>query len=125
MTIEHYDDWKQVHERYPQCSYEIYNAAVAEERVRERIAEDLWAFHAGYLADMTSLPEVIFSALSNQMNEDASPHIRRLIDVSCGFEAFALDVIKLNGRGFYLADYDGHEQTIKVDGRFFYVYRNQ
>lgn len=121
--MEHYDDWKQVRERYPDWDYEIYSPAVAEERVRERIAEDLWAFHAGYLADMTSLPEVIFSALSNQMNEDASPHIRRLIDVSCGFEAFALDVIKLNGRGFYIAQYDQYEQPIMVGGHLFYVYR--
>jgi len=103
--------------------YLVCTDEIADEKVKEYIADTLWAFNASFLSVMTDLPEEVFEALSENCENGNEP-IRKLIDKTCGFDDFVHEAVAADGRGHFLAGYDGKEIEIDVDGETYYIYRN-
>lgn len=96
----------------------------ADEAVTESIKGSVWAFNANFLADQTDLPFEVFEALQRDMSEDANDAILRLIERSDDeFDGFVNQAVSYDGRGHFLAGYDGYEHDVVIDGETFYVYR--
>lgn len=90
----------------------------AAELAREDISESLWAFNAKFLASQTGIDVEVFKAIqANDRCEDNTPAIRLLVDGTCGFESLADEAISTDGRGHFLATYDGEE--CELDGNLF------
>ena len=87
----------------------------------------MWAFNDEFLAEMTGLPAVIFKALQPQC-ENSNDAVLALVDKTCGLEDFAQTAIDADGRGHFLATYDGeeHEESFtdeQGDEQTLYFYR--
>lgn len=87
----------------------------ADEECARYIADSLWAFNPDFLEGETGIPKEVFEALQPQY-ENANETIERLIT---DMEGFVQSAIGADGRGHFLASYDGNE--CEQDG--FYVYR--
>ena len=92
----------------------------ADDMVAERIKDSLWAFRTEFLADHCSvrLNRKAIAALAKvqaELAEDANDLIQALVDVEDVISA----AIAADGRGHFLASYDGHEVELK-DGFFGY-----
>ncbi len=83
----------------------------ADEAAREYIRESVWAFRPEFLAGY--VPEGIdadtLQAIQGERCEDANAPILALIEAGSRFEDFAADAIGADGRGHFLAQYDGDE----------------
>jgi hypothetical protein len=94
----------------------------ADERAREYIEESLWAFNASFLSGMTGLDERVFTALSKQC-EDANDAVLALVKSTCGIDDLVEAAIAADGRGHFMASYDGAESEVKYEDEFYYIYR--
>jgi len=105
--------------------YLVLTDEEADDLVRERIEESLWAFNAEFIASHTK-PRLAGPAVKalrevqEKLCERANDLVLALID---DFDRFVQDAIGADGRGHFLAQHDGHENEIKVDGTFYYIYR--
>ena len=101
--------------------YLILTDEEADERVAERIQDDLWAFKPSFLASMTEVDESVFEAIqANNKCEGNNDAIRSIVDATCGLDALIELAIELDGRGHFLSSYDGDENELP-DG--LYIYR--
>lgn len=93
----------------------------ADESAKEAIGQIVWAFRPGFIA--AYVPDGIgagtIEAIQGDRCEDANAPILALIEAGSGFDDFAADVIASDGRGHFLASYDGEEQ----DAGGFVVFR--
>lgn len=106
--------------------YRVFTDEQADEHVREEIEYSLWAFnpdfvikHCSNFEDMTE--EEFESAVSSLQYaqrgcENANGLVRALID---DMDDFVEDAVMCDGRGHFLAYYDGAEN--EQDG--YYIYR--
>jgi hypothetical protein len=96
----------------------------ADEAAYEYIADSLWAFNPSFLASETDLPKEVFQAIAdNDKHESNNEAIRAIIDATCGFESFAGAAISADGRGHFLAAYDGDENSHEIEGKTFFIYQ--
>ena len=86
------------------------------------IEETLWAFTPSFLSYMTNLPEEVFQFLSEKC-EDANDPILRIVKSTCGIDKLVNEAICADGRGHFIASYDGEENEFVGGGRYFYIYR--
>lgn len=103
------------------AEYLVLTYAEADERAREYIAESLWAFNPTFIASHSKVLHSIAAVkalgqMQAELCEDANPLVRAMID---DLEHFMDDAIKADGRGHFLAQYDGEE----VEAYGFYIYR--
>mgnify|MGYP003650173518 CR=1 FL=1 len=95
--------------------YEATNAC------REYIEESLWAFNYSFLAGhskaIAAIPEKDFQAMQGKLCESFNEAVKAMVD---DFDYFVEDAINTDGRGRFLAGYDGEE--LELDGDF-YAYR--
>jgi len=94
----------------------------ADEVAAEYILSSLWAFRPSFLSGETGLPEEVFSALSKQC-EGANDAVEALIKGSCGLSDFISEAVAADGRGHFIATYDGEESEVVLGGECYYVYR--
>jgi hypothetical protein len=80
----------------------------ADTLVVEHIIDSLWAFRPEFLADETGLPVEAFAALSD-LCEGAQEPILAMVQATCGTNILAASAISSDGRGHFLAQYDGEE----------------
>jgi hypothetical protein len=113
-------------ETYDDCSYSdhlILTDEEADERTAESIRQSAWAFNASFLVGY--LPEgvgtEVIEALQPQC-EGANDAILAMIGER--FDEFVADAISADGRGHFLAGYDGNENEFTHAGRDWYAYRN-
>lgn len=111
------------------AEYLILTDAEADELAREEIGRSLWAFNADFILEhahksdeLTSFEwlagiESIKKAQAEQC-EDFNGIARCLVG---NLEQFASDAISADGRGHFLATYDGEE--IEMDGPGLFAYR--
>ena len=102
--------------------YAIGTDEEADEAAREYIQDSLWAFNASFIIGECNLDYSLEDMITNWQQEkceSANDGIRSLIDNSCGIDEFVNSAISADGRGHFLATYDGNE--IEQDG--FYIYR--
>jgi hypothetical protein len=93
----------------------------ADEMAAERIVDTLWAFKTEFLAGYCSVTlnrraVAALAKMQSELCEDANDLIKALVDVEDVISA----AIAADGRGHFLAGYDGHE--VELDGGF-YGYR--
>lgn len=84
---------------------------------REYIRDSLWAFRPGFIAKYTpdGVDAEVIECLVEKKYEEANEAIARLIGDRLG--DFIDDAIKSDGRGHFLAGYDGNEiDSSDVDG---------
>lgn len=98
------------------AEYLVLTDSEADERAKEYIKDSIWAFNASFLSGFTGQPEEVFTALSG-LCEGANDAILGMIGNR--FDELADDAIRLDGRGHFIAGYDGEENQ---SGDYF-IYR--
>jgi len=94
----------------------------ADDLCGDRIEDSLWAFNAGFLADMTDLPVEVFHALSDSC-ENSNDAVYRIVKSTCGIDKLVNRAACEDGRGHFLSSYDGEENEYTAQGVYFYIYR--
>jgi hypothetical protein len=97
--------------------YLVLTDEEADKACAENIKDSVWAFSSDFLASETGTYANVFKALS-ELHERGNNAILSLIEGSCGIDKFIEDAIAADGRGHFLASYDGKENEYK--GYFIY-----
>ena len=79
------------------------------ESVKDSIQETASYFSSGFLEAMTDIPSEAFDALEGHDNA-----VVKIIESTCGLDAFAEECIDVDGAGHFIAYYDGEQ--IELDG---------
>ena len=111
ISVSRYDENVFEHGRE---EYLILTDSESDERVAESIKEFAWAFNPEFLAaHMTDIDASDLKPIQEKC-ESANPVILKLID---DVEHFVNDAVLSDGRGHFLASYDGDENDL--NGGFF------
>jgi hypothetical protein len=105
--------------------YRVLTDWEADEAAAEYIAETLWAFNPEFLTSyVPNGVGVDVLMVVQEQCEAANCAIRSMIDAGSGFDSLVSDAIGADGRGHFLASYDGNEdETDGPDGETLYIYR--
>ena len=111
---------------YGRREFRVLTDEEADEAVAESIKSSLWAFNASFISSHTkkglsSAAEKALSEAQAKLCEDANDLVEAMID---DLDHFVDDAVAADGRGHFLAQYDGEEQYYTVGGVTYYVYRN-
>lgn len=109
------------------CEYLVLTDKEADEKTADYIKDSLWAFNADFILKHTAVYEEttdredaeIIKALQmvqGSICESANALVRALI---VDIDAFIEDAVDADGRGHFLASYDGEEN----ESGNFYIYR--
>jgi hypothetical protein len=96
----------------------------ANKAARRYIEGNVWAFKAEFILDCCGLPISAGESLAKMQYEaceDANNFLLAVIKKTCGFDYFYKEAIESEGRGHFLASYDGEE--IKLFGGKYYAYK--
>jgi len=105
--------------------YLVLTDEEADDAARERISESLWAFNASFIvahADLPSEAEEMIRGFQEAKCEGANDTIRGMIK---DLDHFVNDAVACDGRGHFLAGYDGEENEAVVtaeDGTRTYLF---
>jgi hypothetical protein len=107
--------------------YLVYTDEEADEACQEYIKDSVWAFNPHFILSECGLDGSgvdYLRQMQEKFCESANDFILSLIESTCGLDEFVNLAISADGRGHFLASYDGHEYDIETenDGTF-YVYR--
>jgi hypothetical protein len=111
-NITHQDDH---YYTYGNEEYMVLTDDEADDKVKEYIKETVWAFNPTFLSDHSGIDEEVFIKLQESC-ETANDAIFKLIK---NFDNLVKDAIYVDGRGHFLAGYDGNEN----EQGDFYLYR--
>tara|TARA_R110002072_G_scaffold230755_1_gene388112 strand:+ start:1697 stop:2158 length:462 start_codon:yes stop_codon:yes gene_type:complete len=112
-------DYDEAQDNFDSEDYLVYTDEEADEAVREDIEEMVWAFTPSFLRAHTGVTIEAIAKLQ-EMCEDANEPLTAMIK---DFDHFVEDAVKCNGRGHFLASYDGQENEITFNGITYYIYR--
>lgn len=95
----------------------------ANMRARREIRDSLWAFLSSFIRSHSSvdIPEKYIEKMQSEMCEQCNEIIYGLIKDN--FDEFVEDAIDADGRGHFIATYDGKEIELKTDDETIYLYR--
>ena len=96
-------------------SYMVLTDEEADEKVKEYIYDSAWTFKPSFLASHSRVDENVFETLQ-ELSEGANEAVLSLID---DFDHFVDDAILSDGRGHFLASYDGAEEEYSN----YFIYR--
>ena len=107
--------------------YLVLTDAEADLEVKNRIKEDLWAFRSSFIVShvknyanlsqkQVEVMEEALEKMQAKLCEGANPIVEALID---NMSRFIDDAVEADGRGHFLASYDGDEAETKN----FFIYR--
>ena len=103
--------------------YLVLTDEEADEKAKENIEDSLWASNACFVIDHMKetpdnweLTEKAIQELQSKLCESANPIIKSMIE---NLEKFVSDAISVDGRGHFLASYDGYE----IEESGYYIYR--
>lgn len=102
--------------------YLIVDEDEADKLVTEYIEDSLWAFNSDFLSSVTGFDKSIFEGII-KLYEDGNEAIESLIRTSCGMDEFVSKAVSADGRGNFLASYDGQEIELKVGNEMYYAYK--
>lgn len=104
--------------------YVVLTAHEANERCKDYIRESLWAFNVDFLEArcecVTYRTKKAVRKMQEELCEDANELIFAWID---DFDTFVACAIVADGRGHFLAPYDGEEHEVCHNGETYYIYR--
>jgi hypothetical protein len=106
---------------YDNQEYKVLTEEEANKETKAYIEESVWAFNASFILDHTNIEwnnkiEKSFQKMQSELCEDANELVKAMIE---DFDEFVNDAIEADGRGHFLAGYDGQEN--EEDG--YYIYR--
>jgi hypothetical protein len=116
-------------DNYNADDYLVCKEIEAGKAVEEKIIEDLWTFRASFIrSHMSYKPEPreagrvekAIEEMQGKLCESAQPIIRSMIK---NLDHFIADAISSDGRGHFLASYDGEEIEHDYNGETYYIYR--
>lgn len=96
-------------------SYMILTDEEADQKVEDHIRDSLWAFNPQFLVSHTDVDITVIEKLQS-LSEDSNEAIFLLIK---DFDHFVDDAILSDGRGHFLASYDGVEEEYSN----YFIYR--
>lgn len=96
-------------------SYMVLTDEEANEKVKEYIYDSAWTFKPSFLASHSRVDENVFETLQ-ELSEGANEAVLSLID---DFDHFVDDAILSDGRGHFLASYNGAEEEYSN----YFIYR--
>ena len=91
--------------------YIIQNEEQQIEAVKDYILDTASYFNSEFLEGMTGIPGEAFEVL-----EGYDDVVVKIIEATCGLDAFAEECIAVDGAGHFLAHYDGEE--IELDDEY-------
>lgn len=105
--------------------YLVLTDREADEAVGEYIHENVWAFNPSFLEGCTGIESEVWRRLSDGC-ESANGVILRLIGDD--IDRVIDDAVRIDGRGHFLASYDGEEHEVNLceyvgKNYYLYVYR--
>lgn len=100
-------------------SYLVLTDDEADEWATTEINEMLWAFNADFLASYTGLHKAVFDSLAEGY-ERSNEAIMALINNAGSMADFVQECMDADGRGHFVANYDGEEIELEND---YYAYR--
>lgn len=109
-------------------TYKVFTGAEADEAAKEYIAASLWAFNADFVLDHSEAANALsvweraeaeeaLQEMQAKLCESATPLVRCLI---ADLDEFIDDAVRADGRGHFIAQYDGDEIELGGD---LYAYR--
>lgn len=112
------------------AEYLVLTDREANKRVKDTIAEEVWAFNASFIMDETGLTDKLsqwereqaeksLKDMQERACEGCNAFILALINGSCKLNKFVKDAVEADGRGHFLATYDDKENE---QGNYF-IYR--
>lgn len=98
------------------AEFVVATESEADSAVRQSIEDSLFAFRPDFVASHcpNGIDSDTIEAIVGERCEDANDAIRALIEAGNGLDAFIDDAVLADGRGHFLAHYDGDE--IEIDG---------
>ena len=98
--------------------YRVLTDEEADQACAQEISNSLWAFNASFIARMINMPETeeMIKEFQFKKCEDANPAILRLVGDK--LSTLIKEAILSDGRGHFLATYDGQEHEVRVPARF-------
>lgn len=114
---ESYDE-----ENFESLGYIALTESEANNTAAELILDTAWAFSPEYLEDVTGIDAEVFEILTSKC-ETSNRAILSIIEKTFGIDEFIEQSILLDGRGHFIASYDGVENEVYIDGEMIYVYR--
>lgn len=111
---------------YGRQEFRVLTDEEADEACAESISGTLWAFNTNFIASHTrnGLNPAARKALEKaqgELCEDANDLVAALIE---DMDHFVRDAVSADGRGHFLANYDGEEREETVNGTTYYIFRN-
>lgn len=100
-------------------SYFVLTDQEADEYATSEIEDMLWAFDANWLAGYTGLNKAVFESLAGGY-ENSNEAIMALINNAGSMSDFVQECMDADGRGHFVANYDGEEIELEND---YYAYR--
>lgn len=120
-------DEKAIGTRYAKREMEfiVLTDEEATKTATEQIEADLWAFNYDFLAKhseiISKIPKRRWVEVQGEICEDLNPLVRTVIGE--GFADLAAAAIEADGRGHFLAPYDGEEHETEYNGVTYFIYR--
>lgn len=91
----------------------------ADEKAKDYILNSVWAFNPYFLQCHTGIDSEIFELLADKCESSNDAILSMIKDQ----DEFVEDAIHSDGRGHFIACYDGFEHEINVDDEDFYIYK--
>ena len=104
--------------------YLVLTDEEATQRALIAARDSLWAFRGAFWGGYTNLSPSSIQAIGKVQEilcEDAGPVLAAI--VGARLDEMLVDAVDVDGRGHFLAGYDGEENEIDCKGEIFYVYR--
>jgi hypothetical protein len=107
---------------YGNQEYLVCTDEEADQEVKENILESLWAFNTDFILSHSKIEnysdrtEKAFRKMQEELCESANEIVKTIIE---DLDEFVEDAISADGRGYFLAGYDGNENE---EGKY-YIYR--
>lgn len=105
----------------------------ADQKVRQRIRDDLWAFKTDFILAHSKLNDGnrlatqrgnalrdALAKMQEKLCEDANELVFAILK---SFKKFWREAVRADGRGHFLAGYDSRESEYRSGGETFFVYR--
>lgn len=121
MIAYEFRSHREAREKFPETLFLILNEGQADLQARELILETVWAFEPEFLAQLTGLDALVFGLLQ-KLCEDANLAVLKIIEATCGVDAFVKAAIEADGRGHFIAAVDGEEIPVLIKGIPHFVY---
>jgi len=104
--------------------YLVLTDKEADEKAKENISEELWAFTPSFIEDVTGVRGIagLLKAAENKC-ESLNDSISDIVEHTCGIDKFVEEAIAGDGRGHFLAQYDDEEHEVKTCNETYYIYR--